>query len=400
MDIIDLYSKAFINDPYPAYQQIHDLGGIYQCPEHGFYYIASHARVKQFFKHPAMSSDRISKLSKDLPDPVKQFADPLISSLSKWILFQDPPFHTQVRKIINPAFSATTIRAITPRIQTVTKTLLQHCESEFDIINALAYPLPVTIISELLAVPHSDHEKIRRWSDAIAQFLGEKTDLAQLAQIQQCLVEASEYFTTIVNHQRTHCTSTLLAQLFKLQQQEPEFTDEHLVANFIALIFAGHETTTNAIANTLLSLILHPDTMKSRRASQQQLDDITEESLRWQSPVQRMGRLIVEDVPTETITLEKGRRIFLLMGAANRDPELFSEPERFDPQRHNAANHFAFGYGPHFCSGAQLARTEIKVVAAEFIAQYDLKKFKIEAMSWRHNLALRGPLPFKVSYQG
>ena len=388
--MIDFASDTFIQNPYPSYQALLEQGGIYEHPDTGFYYVGRYDLVRELFKHPTASSDRFSSAYRALPEPMQQYTRPLFDSISKWILFLDPPLHPKVRKVINPAFSAQLIQSILPDIHRMARQLITECGNRFDVVPALAYPLPVMMISQLLGVPDSDAALVRKWSDAIARFLGEHQTAQQLLDIQNCIIEASAYFADLIAEQRQRPTSFLLSQLLAFQKNEPEFSDEHLIANTIALIFAGHETTTNAITNGLFNLINHAERLDHHQPSDLRMDTLVDECLRIESPVQRIARQLKGSVELPTQTLESGRRVILLLGAANRDSDQFEQPDIFKPDRANAGSHLAFGHGPHFCTGSQLARAEVNAVISEVLTHFRLQDLALEEYKWRNNIGLRG----------
>jgi len=361
---------------------------IYWCEEREFYYISHLAYVKALFLDPRASSDRVKPMVAGLNEAQRQAVEPLTSTLSKWLLFQDPPMHTPVRKLINQSLSNKVISGMETDIQLIVDELMDGLDGECDLIAGLAYPLPAIVISHILGVPVEDRDQIKAWSSTIAQFLGSKTDLSLVAKAQQDILAAKDYFYTLLKQQRLSPKNNVMSQMILLQEQQPSFTDEHLIANCILLIFAGHETTTNLIGNAWLTLLRHPEQLAMLRTNPELIGGAIEECLRFESPVQRMGRLLKEPIPLGGEILQPGRRALLLIGAANRDGALIDNPDTFDIQR-PASRHLAFGHGTHFCSGAALARLEAKLALLALCKRLKHSELVLDRPRWIYNVGIR-----------
>ena len=323
-----------------------------------------------------------------LNEAQRQAVEPLTSTLSKWLLFQDPPTHTPIRKLINQSLSNKVISAMEADIQLIVDKLIDGLDGECDLISGLAYPLPAIVISHILGVPEEDRDQIKAWSSTIAQFLGARTDLSLVAKAQQDILAAKDYFYTLLKQQRLSPKNNVMSQMILLQEQQPSFTDEHLIANCILLIFAGHETTTNLIGNAWLTLLRHPEQLAMLRINPELMGGAIEECLRFESPVQRMGRLIKEPIALGGEILQPGRRALLLIGAANRDGALIDNPNKFDIQR-PVSRHLAFGHGTHFCSGAALARLETKLALQTLCKRLKHSELVLDHPRWIYNVGMR-----------
>jgi len=361
---------------------------IYWCEEREFYYVSHLAYVKTLFLDSRASSDRVKPMVAGLSEAQRQAVEPLTSTLSKWLLFQDPPMHTPVRKLINQSLSNKVISTMEAEIQLIVDELMDDLDGECDLIAGLAYPLPAIVISHILGVPEEDRDQIKAWSSTIAQFLGAKTDLSLVAKAQQDILAAKDYFYTLLKQQRRSPKKNVMSQMILLQEQQPSFTDEHLIANCILLIFAGHETTTNLIGNAWLTLLRHPEQLAILRANPDLIGPAIEECLRFESPVQRMARLIKEPISLGGEILQPGRRALLLIGAANRDGALIDDPDRFDIQR-PVSRHLAFGHGIHFCSGAALARLEAKLALSTLCKRLKNSELVLDRPRWIYNVGMR-----------
>ena len=388
MSELDLSSKTFVDNPYPAYIEIHKAGGFHHCHSSGLYYVAAYPLVQQLFRHAHASSNRIAPLEKSIPDGLQAFARPLIDSLEKWLLFLDPPQHAQLRKLINPAFSNSQIDLLEEQIKQIAVDLAESFRSDtaVDLVAEYAYPLPVMVIAKLFGCPLSDAPLLKRWSDHLAKFLGTKANLQNANDARNSIVEATDYFSALLHTQKQHPKDNILQRFIDYQQADKTFSDEHIVANSIALIFAGHETTTNLIANAIWCALRFQPSMQY--SSEEDIIALIEESLRFESPIQRIGRLTTAPIKLDNArTIAMGKRIILMMGAANRDPVIFSNPNEFMPNREKKLN-LAFGYGAHQCSGANLARLETQIALKNILALSPqlVPEFKPE---WHYNLGFR-----------
>jgi len=400
---LDLSSPEFVNNPYPTYELLQQKHPVYWCEEKQFYYISHYSHVQALFRHKGASSNRVKPMVDKLPAPVQKAVEPLVDSLSKWLLFQDPPSHTPLRKVINQSLANRVISDMAPEIQRIVDELINDFidKEQCELIKDFAYPLPAMIISQLLGVPEEDRDKIKQWSDDIAEFLGDKTSLELVAKTQQSIVAMGDYFTFILQKHRQSPKQNLMSKLLDLQAEQAEFTDEHLVANCSALIFAGHETTTNLIANSWLALTNHPSQLKHLQDNLQDTEKALEECMRFESPVQRMGRFIQEPIEIEGHILQPGKRALLMIGAANRDPILTEHPNVFNIHR-TPTRHLAFGHGIHLCSGAMLGRLESTIAIRTLVKRLNTPCLSNKFPEWQYNLGLRAmkklPLTFSASH--
>ncbi|MCG8671431.1 MAG: cytochrome P450 [Pseudomonadales bacterium] len=388
MDSLDLSSYEFIQAPYDTYASLLKEQPIYHCAEKDFYYVASHPLVSELFTHPNLSSNRVRTLTQTLPEPFLKAIEPLTSSLSKWLLFMDPPRHTQLRKLVNASLSRKVVAELSPKIDAIAELLLTDITQSWEVMSQFAYPLPMLVISDLLGVPEEDQTLIKNWSANIARFLGDKTTPDDVRVVQQSIIEATGYFRDHLKAQKAQPSSHLIQNLINFQQADSKFEEEDLIANLIALIFAGHETTTNGIGNAINLLIQNANTLPDNQTLLDNIESVVEECLRFQSPVQRMGRVTTQTVEIGGIEIPANKRVLLLIGAANRDPKVFSNPDSFQFDRADT-KHLAFGYGIHHCSGAHLARIEMQIALSHFLRKFDLKRANVSESKIKKNLGLR-----------
>ncbi|WP_246074984.1 cytochrome P450 [Nonomuraea terrae] len=296
-------------------------------------------------------------------------------------LWMDPPDHTRLRGLVSRAFTPRMLERLRPRIEAITTDLVSSLPKEADLVSGLAYPLPVMVISEMLGVPPEDHLRFRGWSESLARGLDPilTDDLA--AESGRAAQEFRDYFRELIAIRRERPGDDLLSAL----TQVSELTEGELLATCVLLLVAGHETTVNLIANGVLNLTRHGLLKHAAEHPKQ----VVEEVLRYDPPVQLTARQALQDMELGGVPVPAGTRVMALIGAANRDPAVFSDPDRFDVTR-DPGRHLAFGLGIHFCLGATLARMEGEIaLSALATAAPDLDLAEPEP-PYKGNLVLRG----------
>jgi len=275
------------------------------------------------------------------------------------LITSDPPRHTQLRSLVNRAFTPRAVQALAPRIEAIAQELLTAVVArgtgETDLVKDFSYPLPVIVIAEMLGIPSTDREQFKHWSDEIVasadQIVGGSTS-GSGAHEQMAL-----YFHDAIRQRRAHPSDDLISALLAAEVENEHLSEEDILALCWLLLVAGNETTTNLITNTVRSLLEHPDQLELLRADEHLWQPAIEESLRYRSPVQAMFRITQGDTAIGDVVIPRDTRVVAWIGAANRDPERFANPDDFDIRR-DPNPHIAFGHGIHFCLGAPLARLE------------------------------------------
>ncbi|WP_298772866.1 cytochrome P450 [uncultured Shewanella sp.] len=392
----DLSSMHFIQSPFNTYHKLLKQAPIYQSPSSGHYYVSKPDYIEQILKdNQAFSSDRVHSFTAPLAPEQIAFLQPLIQGLSKWLLFQDPPKHMPLRRIINASLKHKLLVALEPEIKQLAQTLILDMkqQQQNDVIKGLAYPLPALVISRLLGVPAKDIHLIKKWSDDIAQFMGSTLGATSAIKAQQSVIEMADYLKVILNDKALCASTTVLGSLIQYQQNNNEFSLDDVIANCIMLLFAGHETTTNLISNLWQQLQSHPSQLQLLLDDPSLLKPVIEESLRYDGAVHRLGRITTKDTLIGETLLEKGRRVFLLLGAAHRCPKRYPNPDVFDI--HRKPKHLGFGFGPHICPGAALGRLETEIAIAALLEHFPQGDI-IEPPQYIHNLGLRAMKSLKI----
>ena len=288
------------------------------------------------------------------------------------VIGSDPPGHTRLRGIINRAFTPRAVDALRPRIEEITASLLDEIDEavSFEAIEALAQPLPSIVIAEMLGIPPEDRMQFRQWSNTIAG----TTDLVQTPErieaVQATTRALVEYFGAFVAQREREPREDLISTLLRAEDEGGRLSRNELLAFCILLLVAGNETTTNLIGGGLYSLLTNPDAMQALRERPGAMPNAVEEMLRYDSPVQGLVRFARKDVEVGGTRIAAGDIVICMLGAANRDPEQFPDPERFDIDRTDI-RHLSFGYGIHYCVGAPLARAEAEIALRAVLARWE-----------------------------
>jgi cytochrome P450 len=316
-----------------------------------------------------------------------------VSDNDRPFLFQDPPDHTRLRRLVNHAFSAKTVEAMRPRVQEIVDELLDKIEAKgsMEAIADLAYPLPVAVICEMLGVPKEDQPVFGGWSEELAKSLdpgiGQPDDVIQRRV--KAVEDSRAYFRRLAAERRKNPGADLLSALIAAEDEGDKLSEGELLSTCTLLLIAGHETTVNLIGNGILQLLLHPDELDRFRADPSLAPGVVEEVLRYDPPVQFDGRICTEKAEIGGATIEVGDFVMQLIGAANRDPSVFEDPSRFDITR-NSTNHIAFGYAIHFCLGAPLARLEGQIALRSVVQRFPNLRLETEKLRYKDQITIRG----------
>ncbi len=403
-DTIDLVGRDFLDDPYAVYAQIRADGTPIRRVRlrNGVpgWLVTRYADARAALADPRLVKNPASLATPTGPHPSRP-ADAgtdgqppaFAAALSHHMLSSDPPDHTRLRKLVNKAFTARTVADLEPRIEVITDDLLdradrvaaQH-EGIVDLIDALAFPLPVIVICELLGVPFDDREDFRRWSQAI---ISATTDPAGMATASR---EMADYLIRLIADKRARPGADLLTELIQVSEEGDRLSEDELVSMGFLLLVAGHETTVNLIGNGTLALLRHPDQLALLRDDPSLLPAAIEEFLRYDGPVNvATARFAAEPVTIAGQPIATGELVMVSLSAADHDPDRYPEPDRLDIER-TTTGHLAFGHGIHFCVGAPLARLEGRIAIGRLVTRHARMELAgaPQQLSWRASTLLRG----------
>ncbi len=378
-------------DPYPAYAEIRERGPI-RLPEINLTVFSSYRDCDEVLRHPSAASDfrKATPVQAALSaaDEVDAYGEPSF-------LFLDPPDHTRLRKLVSKAFVPKVVKALEPDITTLVDALLDSVAQKgtFDVIADLAHPLPVAVICRLLGVPLEDEPEFSAASALSVQSLDPFiTFTGQAPENMERQVQAEawlfDYLRDLVTRRRSDPADDLMSALIQVEESGDQLTEEEIIATCTLLLVAGHETTVNLIANAILAMLRQPQQWAALAGNASRVPAVVEETLRYDPPVQLMGRIAADDMTIGETTVVKGDTTMLLLAAAQRDPAAYDRPDEFDPDR-ESIRHLAFGKGPHFCLGAPLARLEAAVALSAVTARFPHARIDGDP-EYKQNLTLRG----------
>jgi len=390
------FSAGLVENPYALYAMLRASNPVFKVPVPvpvgaGVFLLTRHREVQPALRDARLSADRRKS------DAVKLNAERLPraligeDSVFRSMLVMDAPDHTRVRGLVNKAFTPRRVAALRPRIEAIAAELLDEPTraQRMELMTDLAAPLPAIVIAELLGVPPADHPKFRSWAADIISAGNEIASGGDSRRSEAAFAALSDYLKQVIAARRRDPRDDMITGLVAAQEDRDALTDTELVATAVLLLLAGHETTTNLIGNGTLALLQHPAELARLRAEPELLKSAIEEMLRFDSPVQGTARAALEDVEYGGVPIAKGALILCGIGAANRDPALFPEPDRFDIARRDN-HHLSFGFGAHFCLGAPLARLEGEIAFRALLERFPKLALAEQKVEHRLNPILRG----------
>jgi cytochrome P450 len=384
-------APEFIANPYPFYHRLRALEPMHLTPI-GLYVASRHAEVTAILRDKRFGKDYVGRMTRRFGPQILD--EPIYRSMSHWMLQLDPPDHGRLRGLVVRAFTARRVEDMRPRIQAIVDQLIDRVapRGEMDVISEFAFRLPVIVICDMLGIPE-DHRE--------AFFVGTRNagrllDLAPLTpeEIKEHNagnLAVAEYFRALFDLRRREPGDDLTTQLVQAEEAGNKLSNEELTANIILLFGAGHETTVNLIGNGLLALYRNPDQLALLKADPALAANAVEELLRYDSSVQVTGRTTLEDIDDiGGVRMPKGQSVVCLLGSANHDPAVYTDPDRLDITRADI-HPMSFGGGIHYCLGAQLARIEGEVAITTLLRRLPgLKIDNLDRPDWRQTFVLRG----------
>ena len=376
------FLPEFHANPYPFYHRLRAADPVHRTPM-GLWVLTRYDDVVSVLRDPRFGREGFDQILANV-----------YGEGARSMLFRDPPDHTRLRGLVSQAFTPRVIERMRSHIQDIVDRLLDRVQNAntMDVIADLAYPLPVTVICELLGVPTDAQGGIRQWSADLARSvdaIGMPTDDEVVTRGRLAQQAMLDYFRDFIAERRQTPRDDLLSLLIAAEEQGDRLTEGELLITCTLLFVAGHETTVNLIGNGLLALLNHPDELAKLRADPALLPGAVEELLRYDSPVQRTGRMTNTDVELDGRKIGKGSLVVTAIGAANRDPAHFPDPDRLDITRRDN-RHVAFGFGIHFCLGAPLARLEGQIALGTLLGRMPKLRLATSTLEWRESSTLRG----------
>lgn len=399
--LLDPASRA---DPYPVYAQIRQQGPLW-IEGMSAVVVAGYRDCETLLRDARLSAERWRGTGSSQEGLVWP-ADAPSSVRQPWFLSQDPPDHTRLRRLVSSAFTARAVARLAPSIERLVDELIDRAagRDSFDVLAEFADPLPVAVICRMLGVPLEDEPLFRQWSAQLTRLVDGLTPISdtpgELPDWLPGLIEMHRYVNGLIADRRAKPgDEDLLSALIAAEDGGDVLSHDELVSTIVLLLVAGHETTVNLIANGVLALLRHHDQLAALRADPGMVPAVVEEILRYDPPVQLTARIADEDMRIGEVSVPERSLVILLLAAAHRDPDINTNPDRFDPRRAEI-RHLGFGFGPHFCLGAPMARLEGRLALTRFAQRISEPALTLDPPPYRAHVNLRGPSELRITHTG
>ncbi|MEM7524479.1 MAG: cytochrome P450 [Pseudomonadota bacterium] len=399
----DPSDPAILADPYEALAQLRKDDPVHWHPGLKSWVVTRYDDVRALLLGDDLSVSRLTAFYRKLPEGDAALLRDIVGYLNLWIAFRDPPDHTRMRRIMRHAFTGRAMTAMETGVAPVVDLLLDGLEGRgrIEAIADYAGKVPAFVIMDLLDIPRARFEEFRRWSDDLAVFIGgaRRADDKYERAHRGC-AEMAGFFRDLVAERRATPQNGFVDDLIAARDDGEALGEDELVATCILVLFAGHETTSNLIGNALLTLLRHPETLSRFLADPALTDRTLEEVMRFDGPTGGLVRVVAKDHELRGRRLGEGERVIVMVTGANRDPEVFPDPDVFDIDR--APNrHLTFGQGVHLCIGARLAREEGRVAVRRFFDRFPTAALAADdAPEWRDALVPRGLTALPLDLKG
>ena len=397
LSLYRLLDPEVLANPYPLYHRLRTEDPVHWDPFLHAWVVTRYEDVVRVLHH--FSADR-TPTPEQLTSMGLSALNPVAQVMVRQMLFLDAPAHTRLRGLASVAFTPSRVERLRAHIQEIVDGLLDRVESagQSDLIADLAEPMPAIVTAELMGVPVDDHKQLKSWSADFAEMLGNfQHNPDRIPRVLRSVEEMTAYFRAAIREQHEHPRDGLIQALMSAEIEGSRLTEEEVIANVIVTMVGGQETTTNLIGNGLLSLLRHPDQLHKLRDDSSLIPSAVEELLRYESPSQHTARLARDDVQMGGRLIRKRQAVIAVMGAANRDPQRFPDPDRLDITRKDN-RHVAFGWAAHFCFGAPLARIEGQIAFETILRRLPRLTLDPRPLVWRQNLGLRGLAALPVTF--
>jgi pimeloyl-[acyl-carrier protein] synthase len=397
LSLYQLLDPEVLANPYPLFHRLRTEDPVHWDPYLHTWVVTRYTDVLEVLH--TFSAERTHTPEKLNAMGLSQMT-PIAQLMVKQMLFMDPPQHTRLRKLASHAFTPARVAALRTHIREIVSRLLDQVEPRrrMDVIADLAEPLPAIVTAEMLGVPVSDWEQLKAWTADFAEMLGNfQHNPDRAPRMLRAVHDMTAYFHGAIRQQRDQPRQGLVHSLMTAEVDGDRLTDDEVVATCIVTMVGGQETTTNLIGNGVITLLRNPEEMERLRGDLSLIPSAVEEMLRYESPSQHTGRLAPQDRELGGRVIRARQAVMAVMAAANRDPERFPDPDRFDISRGDN-RHLAFGYAAHFCFGAALARIEGQEVFEALVQRLPELRLEPVPLVWRNNSGLRGVTSLKVTF--
>ena len=388
-------TQEYFNNPYLTYKKFLNKSPVFWSEELSAWIICPYELVEAGLHSSTLNAgERMSAASSHFSDEERKQYSAILHNLNNWIVFQDPPAHTRLRRLISKSFTPRSITAFEPKIEKIVNDLLDEIgdKEKFDLVSEFSFRLPAAVMCDLLGIPLNRQWDLKRWADGIAGFSAAARVTSEKAKFaNEMALESKEYLITLFEQLRAEPGDNLLSRLVDQSDEPNPLSDDELVALVVQLFFAGFETTEGLIGNMMIALANHPDELAKLRANPELIANAVEETLRFDSSILKQSRVASEDQDFGGQKIKKGDYMHFMIGAANYDPAKFSDADSFDVERDDVG-HVSFGHGIHFCIGAPLARLEARIALRALLERLSRIEILEPAPVYPELFAVRKPL--------
>jgi hypothetical protein len=404
-----MFDADFIANPYPAYRELLETGRVHWVDYLGGAWLVPHYDdTMALLRDTRLSAERMDAYMQLFSAEQQASLQTVFRCINLWMVSMDGERHLHLRRRISKGFTPRTVENLRPHIQNLTNVLIDKMieqagpEGNIELMKQLAHPMPAMVIAQLLGVPFEDQSKFVEWADELAAFIGSANPTYEQAVVgQNAVISMINYFESIVAERRVNPSDDLISQLISADKPEDILTAEELFSQCVMFLMGGHETTRNTIANGLQTLLQHPDQVELLRRNPGLMRGAVEEMVRHESPVQIIARIALEDFEFQGAQIKRGQTVAVVLGAANRDPKQFPDPDRFDITR-IGSRPVSFGHGPHICIGMALSYMEAEIAINTLLQRLPDLRLVNATPDWLPSYLFRSlrSLPLRFDPQG
>jgi cytochrome P450 len=393
-DPYGLVSREIFYNPHPVYHMLRYSEPVHWSKLLNAWVLTRYDDVAAALRDPRLSNQMRRAIgTAQLPPEMREKMAPIDHHLSMWVLNLDGEAHHRLRVLLNKAFTPSSMERMRPQVHAITDELIGGVahRGEMDFVTDFAYPLPVRVITDFFGVPPEGRQLMSGWSKDISAFFEfGPARMEIMDNMTRSVREMTEYLRGVVKENRKHPQDNILGNLIRAEEQGDVLSEEQLLATCVMILFAGHDSTVNLIASGMLLLLTHPDQRVRLKADPSLIKTGVHEFLRYESPVMRHDRAAREDFELHGQKIRAGQRVILVLGAANRDPARFDNPDRLDIGRPDSNKHLTFGHGPHWCLGGGLACMQAEIAINRVLERLPQIRLSEKPHEWREHFNFRG----------
>ena len=395
-DFLDPRTPSFVANPYPTLAYFRENNPVHWSPALRAWVVTRYDDVRAVMLDQQLLSDTVTPFYQAQTEETQSKIEILLRYLGNWLVFKDPPDHGRIRRLASRVFITDSLQKIRPNVEGIVAHLMNGLEGkkEVDLVKEFSGPLPAYVIMDMLGIARDQLTNVKFWSDEISLFIAASKNTPDKYDRARAGVESmAAMLQSLIDKQRRNPTDNVLGMLVRVRDDDDgRLSDDELIATSILFLFAGHETTTNLISMSTLHMLQDPE-QRDQFVDLSEAEAIAvavEEFLRFDGPTPSMARLAASDYQFGDVTFEAGQRVYAMLGAANRDPLVFDQPDKLNIGR-SPNRHVTFGYGAHFCLGAPLARMEASLALPALHKRFPDMELAGEPV-WSDGVTLRGPL--------